>query len=113
MSFFTARFDPIETTDEVKHIYRIRDNDPAHKDKKLKFINMGLVLNTDPDSTDNPFNVFNYISFKPSDPVYNSLTEEEKIENGLPSTYMLTKTTFLFQMLQIGLLGKEQFDLPM
>jgi hypothetical protein len=103
MAFFAGRFDPIEkgkVDPEVEKIYRIRDNDPEIKKMKPMLVDIREMLNSNPDNVDRKDNLYNFITFPRTDPIYNQLTEEEKIENGLPSNYLMNIGSFKFAALQ-------------
>ncbi len=83
MAFFWGRFDPIETVDsEVTELYRIRDKDEKYKNNKA------LLVNT---SSLNNYVIDDYkiagdrATRKPTDPIWLSMTEEERVENGFPT----------------------------
>lgn len=106
MAFFSGRFEPIEASEDVSRIYRIRDNDPEMRNKKIQLMNVENLLNINSDAPyDTSF--YHFLFYKLDDPVYNSLTEEEKIENGLPTKFALMKSTPVFMFLQFSFLGKK------
>jgi len=88
MSFYSGRFDSVDTSkvdENVKQLYRIRDNDKRN-------LNSQLTL-TQPffGSNDNPIlpTVTKFSLMKYADPVWEQMNEEERIENGLPTKYLL------------------------
>lgn len=111
MSFFWGRFDPIEGTidEEVKHLYRRRELDPSFKNKEALLVAMST---TSRENLDN-FQVANsYIINKESnDAKYQSMTEEERIENGIPSKYMNFYSS-LYNLVGSSIwLGKDKYFL--
>lgn len=86
MAFFSGRFDPIEVDAEVKELYRNRDNDEQYKGKRGQLVDPSQVY---------AFNVDGWkiagirFNFNPTDPIYLSMTDDERIENGLPSRFKL------------------------
>jgi len=83
MAFFWGRFNPIETVDpEVKELYRIRDNDEIFKNNKALLVDTTSLYNN---NVDNFKNMAFRMSYRPSDPIWLGMTEEERIENGLPT----------------------------
>ncbi len=86
MSFFSGRFDPLDKVDEeVANIYRSRDNDkgvtPAEKVDKSQFYNNDI---------DNPALSFGrQVVSKPTDSIWNRMTESERLENGFPTKFYL------------------------
>jgi hypothetical protein len=93
MSFFWGRFDPIEGSvdEEVKHLYRRRELDPNYKNKEALITSMTTTPNDNPDN----FQVAKGYLFKqaPNNAKYESMTEEERIENGILSKYALFNTS--------------------
>ncbi len=91
MAFFWGRFDPIETVDsEVKELYRIRDNDEKYKNNKALLVNTSSLQN---------FVIDNYkisgerVTSRPTDSIWLSMTEEERVENGFPTRLKLTQNS--------------------
>lgn len=94
MSLFWGKFNPInesEMTDEIRDLYRIRDlTDPKIQKYKGLQVNRQTIipeLNLD-DKASYRYQLKYMIPF-PNDDVYESMTEEEKVENGLPTRYTL------------------------
>jgi hypothetical protein len=87
MSFFWGRFDPIEgeVDSEVQNLYRIRDNDG--KEPLAKFVDLKQFGY---DSEDNyKVNYTRRFYIIPNDSIWLNMTENERIENGLPSRFKL------------------------
>ena len=84
MSFFWGRFDPIEgeIDHEVKQLYRIRDNDNKHT--KGFLVDMTTIAGYSLDSR-NPQDMITQSVTVNTDPIWEAMTEEERIENGLTS----------------------------
>jgi hypothetical protein len=85
MSYFGFRFDKINPneSDEIKNLYRVRDNDPEWAEFYRKFAVNHMT-------SDNKMSV-NLISKnynKPVDPVYEAMTETERIECGRPTKFV-------------------------
>jgi hypothetical protein len=86
MAFFAGRFDPIEADAEVRELYRIRDNDEQYKGKRGQLVDPSQVYAFNVDGWKVAGTRFN---FNPTDPIYLSMTDEERIENGFPSRLRL------------------------
>lgn len=105
MSIDLGNFEPLTgtTDEEVQHLYRLRDNDPSMKDKKPLFNNMLE------DNRDSPIKEsFLTKLVKPvNDEYWNSLTEEQRIEHGVISKYMLRNISLLSIVGITGFLCKK------
>lgn len=111
MSFFWGRFDPIEGSidEEVKHLYRRRELDPNFKNKEGLLVAMSTNAKRNLDN----FQVANsyMINQEPNDAKYQSMTEEERIENGIPSKYMIFNTSLYNLFGSCIWLGKTKYFL--
>ena len=89
MSFFWGRFDPIEGNieEEVKNLYRRRELDDQYKNKAalLSYLTPTQHSNLDNSNVGNCY----LIDKVPNDVKYQSMTEEERLENGLQTKYLL------------------------
>ena len=98
MSFFWGRFDPIENQEdqEVKQLYRRRELDPQFKNKEAMIAALTPTNNFNLDNV--KANTGFFFSETPNNAKYESMTEEERIENGMPSKYHLfiTSPYYLF-----------------
>ena len=86
MAFFWGRFDPIEADAEVKDLYRIRDNDEQYKNHPGQLVDLQKVY---PFSIDGWKNSGMRFASTPSDAIWLSMSNEERIENGLPTTFRI------------------------
>ncbi len=93
MAFFWGRFDPIEGPIEgdIKKLYRRRECDSEFKNKSNL---IAYLSKNNANNTDNAGAMGNYIFHKGENQVYDSLTEDERIENGIPSRYLLFTASF-------------------
>lgn len=83
MSYFGFRFDKVrgDESEELKNLYRVRDNDPYWAEYHRKFTyNKENYLDRRQSFTwlTKNFNIVN-------DPVYDNMTDGERFENGRPS----------------------------
>jgi hypothetical protein len=89
MSFFWGRFDPLEGNidEEVKNVYRRRELDDQYKNKAelIAYLTPSQTSNLDNYKVANSY----FIEEVPNDVKYQSMTEEERVENGLPSKYLM------------------------
>jgi len=84
-----GRFDQVEAnvTDEVRDLYRIRDNDAQYANSPASLVDLNNVgLNREALDNSNYNKVF---SIKPTDPIWLRMTESERIENGLPTRQLI------------------------
>ena len=94
MAFYSGRNDGFENTDlskvsgRVKKLYRIRDNDKSEfkgrGDYQPFFVSIDSGVHT---------NYIRMFSINYCDPKWEKLNEEERIENGLPTKYLLLHKT--------------------
>jgi hypothetical protein len=107
MAYFFTRFevpDNAKFDEEVKELYRIRDN----TDKKV-MNNRGLQVNLNylgqhPDSNGSQ-SITSYFNRKPNDRVWHSMSEGERIENGLPTKYLYYATSAWGYIAYMGFFG--------
>lgn len=89
MAFFWGRFDPIEgnVDEEVKNLYRRRELDDEYKNKAalISYLTPSQRSNLDNNRVGSGY----VIGEVPNDVKYQSMTEEERLENGLPTKYLL------------------------
>lgn len=103
MSFFWGRFDPILglIDPEVKNLYRIRDNDKEYSKGFLVDESSGRGRFIDNQGSQDMITELTAVN---TDPIWETMTEHERIENGLKSKlqfrtlnfYCLQLSTFLF-----------------
>lgn len=111
MSFFWGRFDPIENQvdEEVNHLYRRRELDAKYKNKEAL---IAAMTPTDSTNLDNAkANSGKFFGEAPNNAKYESMTEEERIENGMPSKYrlFLLSPYYLFgSIISLGKLKKNK-----
>ena len=104
MAFYSARFDTIDESqisDTVKNLYRNRDDD---KDQ-LKFRRLFEPLFGSEDSKQ-ALNMTRLMYLGYVDPVWNKMSEEERIENGLPTRFILFHKSPTFMLTTVIYLGK-------
>jgi hypothetical protein len=105
MAFYSGRFnteDTSQATDLEKQIYRVRDNDrnPFNSQSKGNqcqpyFMSKDSGIHT---------NVIRFMSINYNDPIWQTMSEHERIENGLPTKYWIshTKPLALFASVMCG-----------
>lgn len=110
MSFLWARFKPLEgeIDEEVKSLYRNRDNDnklrSQYKGFQVNRANLGVPHLDDP-LRNHLDRQLPWIS-KPSDSVWEGMTEEERIENGLPTKFEVGEYSITKKIFYLTVMGK-------
>jgi len=87
MAFYGGRFDTVDTSkvdDDCKMLYRIRDNDKTGLNSKLMYRPFFPSKDSGIVTTLTRFQQIQYV-----DQNWEKMTEEERIENGLPTKYLL------------------------
>jgi hypothetical protein len=87
MAFFMGRFDPIDgvVDDEVRKLYRRREYDQEYKNKKGALVDR-KIFGVNPDMKNDSMNRFGAVK-STTDDIYSNMTEEERVENGLPTKW--------------------------
>lgn len=109
MSLYWTNFQAKNTESlhkDEKDLYRIRDYDDPNINK-AKLVNKNfLYTHRDDEGThDNMRMAFT----KPSDPIWNTLTENERVENGLPSKFLFNIRSIHHAVLSGLALCKKNF----
>ena len=85
MSYFGFRFDKIkgDESKELKDLYRVRDLDPQWVDYFKKF----AINQKNTSDNKNSFFITKNMNH-PNDPLWNGMTEEERVECGRPTKFL-------------------------
>lgn len=109
MSFYWSKFQPKEESisKEEENLYRIRDYDDPNINKALLVNKNFLYHHRD---SNNKFDKLRNMNVYPKDPIWDSMTETERIENGLPSKTQYRMNS-IYHFIAFGLFtGKFSFN---
>ena len=106
MSLYWFNFQPKNINSinkDEKDLYRIRDYDDPNINK-AKLVNKNFLYpHRDSNGTHDKFRVSN---ITPKDPIYDTLTENERVENGLPTKFQYRINSIYNSLLTGFALGK-------
>jgi len=105
MSFYWTKFQPAEgiLSKEEENLYRIRDYDDPNINK-ANLVNTNFLY-THRDSR-NRFDKLRNMHVYPRDPIWDAMTEAERVENGLPSKAQYRINSFFHFFVFGVILGK-------
>jgi hypothetical protein len=109
MSLYWFNFQPKNTESlnkDEKDLFRIRDYDDPNINK-AKLVNKNFLYpHRDSNGTHDKFRVSN---ITPKDPIYDTLTENERVENGLPTKFQYRINSIYNSLITGFALGKDFF----
>ena len=108
MSLYWTNFQAKNTESinkDEKDLYRIRDYDDP-KINKAKLVNKNFLFPHRDDQGVSDNNKLSYLT--PSDPIWDTLTENERVENGLPSKFLFKMYSIQHTVLTGLALGKKK-----
>ncbi len=91
MAHYANRFDNVDysnVSDDVRMLYRVRDNDesvPLNTKCENVFVSRDSKI---------PTNISRLWAINYSDPIWKEMTEVERIENGLPTKFLLFNRSY-------------------
>jgi hypothetical protein len=108
MSYYWTKFEPTEgqIQKEEENLYRIRDHDDPNINKAHLVNKNFLYVHRD---SRNKFDKLKNMNIYPRDPIWDVMTETERIENGFPSKTQYRINSF-YHFIGFGIaLGNNNF----